>query len=299
MAGVTVLMYHHVSPNPGAFTVSPSFFYQHVKWLSQSGYKVLTGNELSHLKREKKGPRQPAVMLTFDDGWLDNWIYALPILKAFGIPATWFVVTGWVGVGEPRFLYNGLNPDSPNHTKAMVMASDPSERDSVMMRWSELLASRDSGLIQIENHSHTHGQWWSQKNWCQIKKAFVNDLEQSRSTLRAKTGEVPTQFCWPKGKTCQTLANIASDQGYEVQHSVLRGNNSTEDSALIRRLNVENEGVEWLKRRLRFYNIPGIGSKIGELHGWIHGQRMYRRFQGHIPSQEFRSLGNANFLAKS
>lgn len=292
-------MYHHISPTPGPFTVSPDRFRSQIAWLAQSDYRVLTGNDLIRLRRGEERLDKPAVMLTFDDGWLDNWVYAFPVLKAFEIPATWFIVTAWIGEGEQRSFETDGKWQVPAHTKAMQLAADPVARDEVMMRWSELLAAKDSGLIHLENHSHSHGQWWQQSSWQGVKKAFVTDLDDSISVFRTRIGSNPKQFCWPKGQFSHTLTNLVWERGIEVQHSVLRGNNSIKDNSLIRRINVENQAAEWLERQLRFYNIPGVGAGLGSLHGWIQGRRLSRQFQGRIPSHEFSPLWRTKSLAKS
>src|SRR5690606_34218981 len=82
-ANVPVLMYHHVSPSPGMVTTSPARFEQHIAWLRREGWSALTADEFAgHLAGRPVPPK--SVLITFDDGYLDNWLYAHPILQRHG-----------------------------------------------------------------------------------------------------------------------------------------------------------------------------------------------------------------------
>ncbi|HBC0990033.1 TPA: polysaccharide deacetylase family protein, partial [Escherichia coli] len=77
-----VLMYHHVGNKPGLVTLSPGTFRAQMKWLAESGWKTVTAAEVEAFYRGEKLPRK-SVMLTFDDGWLDNWLRVFPVLQEF------------------------------------------------------------------------------------------------------------------------------------------------------------------------------------------------------------------------
>lgn len=68
-----VLMYHHVSDKPGQITLSPRTFRAQMKWLAESGWKTVTAAEVEAFYHGARLPRK-SVMLTFDGGWLDNWM---------------------------------------------------------------------------------------------------------------------------------------------------------------------------------------------------------------------------------
>jgi len=95
-----VLTYHRVSPySDGVFDpVSPQVFQQQVRHLARY-YNVLTASEAAGLNRCGRLP-QRAVCITFDDGYRDNYEYAFPILKQYGVRATVFVTTGTIDSAE-------------------------------------------------------------------------------------------------------------------------------------------------------------------------------------------------------
>ncbi|MBK7947563.1 MAG: polysaccharide deacetylase family protein [Deltaproteobacteria bacterium] len=99
-----VLMYHRVLPSararrlhvePGMY-VTPETFARHLDWLAESFALLSLAEIVEHLESGAGLPRG-ACALTFDDGWRDNLEYALPALRARGLPATIFAVSDRVG----------------------------------------------------------------------------------------------------------------------------------------------------------------------------------------------------------
>src|SRR5256886_4335763 len=110
-----VLAYHKVSPDPHPFFEPdhPTAFEQHMRFLSRC-YRVMPLMELVERNRRGDIPHR-AVAITFDDGYRDNYEYAFPILKKYGIPATIFVATGSIDTGEP--LWHDRIFDSFRYTR--------------------------------------------------------------------------------------------------------------------------------------------------------------------------------------
>ena len=95
---VPILFYHKISrPNPKAkvmdLYVTPYNFQRQMSYLKWRGYKTITLDELrGWLSSGKKLPAR-SIILTFDDGYEDNYTYAFPILKKIGFTATIFLIT--------------------------------------------------------------------------------------------------------------------------------------------------------------------------------------------------------------
>ena len=110
-----VLMYHHISPKPGLVTCSPENFRAQMEWLAKNGWKTLSTATFATALASGQLPKK-SVLITFDDGYLDNWIYAHPVLQEFGLQATIFLITGWIGDGEktaPRWTVRGSRCAEP------------------------------------------------------------------------------------------------------------------------------------------------------------------------------------------
>ena len=90
MAEVFVIYYHKILPRFG-FDVFYKTFDLEMKIL-KSFYNVVSLDEIEQYIKEDKRPNKPAIAITFDDGYVDNFVYAYPILKKHGLKATIFPI---------------------------------------------------------------------------------------------------------------------------------------------------------------------------------------------------------------
>jgi peptidoglycan/xylan/chitin deacetylase (PgdA/CDA1 family) len=159
---LTVLNYHRID-NPAHenfdtflpnISATPSDFALQMDYVSQN-YNVISGADLvSFIKGRRKLPARAAI-ITFDDGYYDNYTKAYPILKARNLPAIIFLTTNFVGTGKP--LYWDLIAYCFHHTnleKAELpyLGSrgwvDELTRTEVMYNWIEILKKIDESEKQ-------------------------------------------------------------------------------------------------------------------------------------------------------
>ena len=103
-----ILVYHRIaqlSTDPQLLAVSPKHFSQHLEVL-RSYYNPISVMELIEGIKQKKIPDR-AVVVTFDDGYRDALYTADPLLKKYGIPATLFVTSGYIG-SDQEFWWDEL-----------------------------------------------------------------------------------------------------------------------------------------------------------------------------------------------
>jgi len=108
---IPILMYHYLSIPPEDsdiyrqdLSVSPGLFVEHLNLLWNEGYETISLYELlNHLTIGAPLPDKP-VILTFDDGYRDNYEYAFPLLLRWGMDATFFVVTDFIDEANPRYV---------------------------------------------------------------------------------------------------------------------------------------------------------------------------------------------------
>jgi peptidoglycan/xylan/chitin deacetylase (PgdA/CDA1 family) len=95
---IPILAYHSLDPKrfPNKLAISPGLFRKQMLWINQSRCQVI-GLEACAKGEWKESFWERKIAITFDDGYLDNYQQALPILKEFGFPATFFVTTEDVG----------------------------------------------------------------------------------------------------------------------------------------------------------------------------------------------------------
>ena len=260
---VPVLMYHHVNPNSGLVTMSPKTFTDHMGYLARAGYTTLTADQfLEFLQGSYQAPAK-SVLITFDDGYLDNYVYAYPTLRAFGLHAVIFCVTGWLSDGKPR-NHAGENtalPICPDHS-ACKQAIAAGRTDEVMLRWSEVQRMFDDGTIEIHSHTHTHTRW--DKMIPDVDKRsqqLAQDLSESQQILLSRLGKQSTHLCWPQGYFDADYQATATRLGFVAQYTTSQHANTRNTTPNhIGRFVTKDLPATWLANRLVLYSSPILGS---------------------------------------
>ena len=166
---VPILMYHYISTPPADadrvlkdLAVTAENFQMQVNWLKAQGYVSVTPDDLiAALWRGKKLPPKP-IMFTFDDGYIDAYYNAFPILKQAGYSGTFFVITDFVDAGKPDYLDWDM-------AKAMV-----------------------AGGMYIQSHSRTHEDFRNRTHdW------YLNEIIEPQKDIEKHTGIKPRFFCYP------------------------------------------------------------------------------------------------------
>ncbi len=155
---IPVLMYHGISGDVAK--VPYGFLLQEVdqfeacmRYLVRNRFTTITLQELhQHLKFCSPLPLNP-IVLTFDDGYLDNWVYVYPILKKYALKATIFVVPDFV---DPT---DNCRPNLDDTTAAKV---SPKElKWWGYLSWAEMRKMEADGVMDIQCHTLTHTWYFS------------------------------------------------------------------------------------------------------------------------------------------
>ncbi|MDF2873472.1 MAG: poly-beta,6-N-acetyl-D-glucosamine N-deacetylase PgaB [Sporomusa sp.] len=208
-AGIPVLLYHHVGNDDGGLprlTVTAAEFERQMLLLHQAGFETITPEQLvAYMNGEKVSLPEKPIMFTFDDGYDDNYIYAVPILKEYGFTATFLVV--------------GINVDKDRRLSAQQV------RD---------MAQTGFG---VGGHSMTH------RDLTQLSKAAVkNEISANKRQLEQITGRQSLLFSYPYGYYNLPVWKAAEASGYQGAFTVLSGlNNPGRDNIfLLRRIPIFN-----------------------------------------------------------
>lgn len=259
---VVVYMYHHVNETPGSLTVSAQHFEHQVKGLAMRGYRCLGAEEFADFLAGKPVPRK-SVVLTFDDGYLDNWVYAHPVLKRYGMKAVLFTVTGLIGDGAVRAHagQGGPLPDCPSHdvAKRRMYSAD---RDDVMLRWDEIHQMLDAGTFEIHSHTHTHTRWDLTCATAEEKtQRFHDDMQASRQMLVNRLGQASRHLCWPQGYFDADYQRVSKALGFDHFYTTdPRGQNRAgDDPGHIYRIAIRNRPYAWLRQRTWLASHPTFG----------------------------------------
>jgi len=153
ISGVPVVMYHAVGPEkPGWMwnhLVMPlQVFEGQMRILKENGWTTITLKVLhDHMSGGGPLPHKP-VVLTFDDGYLDNWVFAYPILKKYNHRAAIWMSTDFV---DPRAIVRQTLEDSWRG-----VAREKDLTAAGFLSWNEMKLMVESGLVEIQSHGKTH-----------------------------------------------------------------------------------------------------------------------------------------------
>ncbi|MEG1506113.1 MAG: polysaccharide deacetylase family protein [Bacilli bacterium] len=204
---VPVLMYHGVldkSWGLSSLFVRVNEFEKQMKYLSENGYTSLKVSEINDAKMHQK-----PIIITFDDGYVDVYKNALPILKKYNLKATIFVITGCI---------NG----------------------DVYVTDKNVIEMDKSGVFEIGSHSASHANLASLK-----EKDLENELKVSKETLEKLIGKSVTSVAYPFGSYNNNVVNMAKKY-YKFGISTVPGkeNVDTFNKYVIKRVNiVRNYGI--------------------------------------------------------
>jgi peptidoglycan/xylan/chitin deacetylase (PgdA/CDA1 family) len=129
-------------------TVPWSTFEDHLRALARRGYRSVDLGEVHDHVSGRKPLAGPCVALTFDDGYVDNWTFAAPLLARYGLRATVCVTPEFV---DPRAI---VRPTLEDAWAGRARAEDLETRG--FMSWDELARASESGVLTVESHAATH-----------------------------------------------------------------------------------------------------------------------------------------------
>lgn len=254
---IPVLMYHHVMPSSIELNVLPEIFEEQLSGLKNKGWKTLDGEEFLYLMSHPEKSRKKCVLLTFDDGFVDNYIYAYPILKKYKMKAILFVATDFI----MDLTIKRDNLKILSH-KEMWNIAQTEIKYEVMCTWKELREMQENKVFDIQSHGHSHNlPEFIKKN---DYKMLKNDLKLSKDLLKKYLNKESLHLAWPKGVYNEKAIEIAKEEGFKALYTTKRGIN-TEDLFNVKRIAMKCKGSSWLKTKLRIYSsspFSKIYSKI-------------------------------------
>jgi peptidoglycan/xylan/chitin deacetylase (PgdA/CDA1 family) len=260
-----VLMYHHVSTSPGMITVTPGHFAEQMAYLASAGYRTVGAGELAAFMRGEDLPEK-SLVITFDDGYLDNWVHAHPVLQRHGFKAICFLVSSWPGAGAVRANASTAQAEAlpallDHH--AGERAIEDGRADDTILRWSEIDAMRAAGTFEFHSHTHSHVRWDQvADSRSQKRERLHEDLSAARATLAERLGEVSDHLCWPQGYYDDDYREVARAAGFKHFYTCHAGTNtrkralSDSDERSINRLEVRDRPASWLASRLWVHSRP-------------------------------------------
>lgn len=239
---VVVVVYHHLAPreliqNPHN-TVSPEMFDQQLGWFKEHGYETITLAQLYAFMTGgpipaapptksspaiawpwRRGPRSaplPAkpLVITFDDGYESNYVYAYPVLKKYGFRASINLIVATVGDG----------PAAPFNPAVLSY-----------LNWDEAREMAQSGLVDFQSHTydlHRAGPDGTPLTLSLPAPEVLADLTRAKAAIETKTGQPVLALAYPYGRYTPELERLAHEAGYKLGLTIDEGFDRPFENAL-------------------------------------------------------------------
>lgn len=243
---VPILMYHEVSPSPHPafrrYTVTVRDFTRQMRWLAAFGYHAI---DLDTLLRARRGqaplPKRP-VVITFDDGFQGCAEHAVPVLRAHGLTAVFFLVAGVVG-GRSRWLGPELGMELP------------------LMSWETVRALAAEGF-SCGAHSMTHPRLAG------LDPARLRtELVDARRRLESELAQPVIHLAYPYGSFDPAVQAAAAAAGYVSACSTRPGRSAPDDDLLaLHRVTVYGHD-SLLDFACRLQSGVGLRQRLGRVLG--------------------------------
>ena len=204
--GMPTLMYHKIGDYPpgsqlAKLWVTTADFRRQLSYLKENGYTSIDFRDWRDAEKGVKPLPEKPVLITFDDGYMNNYELAYPLLREFKMKGCIFLV------------YETMDKHNSWHDPA-------TEPWLKMLTWTQIHEMQDSGVIEFGSHTMRH------RNLTTLSLDEVRwELNESKRRLEEKLGREMVGFAYPYGSGAYSteVRKAALDAGYRFDFSIKQG----------------------------------------------------------------------------
>lgn len=186
---VPIIVYHSVDESGSCVSIGPAEFKRQMEYIKKNGYKTLTVSEFVDFLRKGNKIPDKAIVLTFDDGFENNYSVVFPILKELGLTATIFVTTDYIG-------------------KRCTWDKESDIPDLPLLSWEMVKEMSESG-IDFQSHTAKHPRLPLLPD-----DRIRDELRRSCITIEDRLGKRCDILCYPYGEFNQRVIHILREEGF-------------------------------------------------------------------------------------
>lgn len=213
---VPIIMYHSLLKDKNRqnkFVIDPALFENDLNYLKQNGYTTLLMTDLIQAVSDGTPLPEKPIILTFDDGYYNNYLYAYPMLKKYNMKALISII------GRYTDEYSQLHEDNANYSH---------------ITWDQANEMIASGLVEIQNHTYDMHTYNKGRKGCKqnpgetqevYRSVMDSDVGKLQKRIFEKTHKLPNTFTYPFGYMSDGSGLLLKDMGFQATLSCSEGIN--------------------------------------------------------------------------
>lgn len=219
---VPIMVYHKIEEPATLDAVTPKSFERQMNFIKKNNYNVISFDEyVEGTTQGRKFPKN-SIVIHFDDGFLNNYTVAFPVLKKYNFPAMCFIISDFIG----------NNP--------------------VLMNWDQV-REMDANGFHIGAHTRRHAYLPSL-----TKEQAIDEIVGSKQMIEAKLGKPVDYFVYPVGGFNDDIKKIVINAGYKAAGTTNRGRQRfNQDLFELNRIRIKDtdHGIVLWAKLSGYYNI--------------------------------------------
>jgi peptidoglycan/xylan/chitin deacetylase (PgdA/CDA1 family) len=199
-----IIMYHFLVENRGEHHISPEEFERDLVFLRDNGYNTIGISDLTAFVYDNKPLPENPVMLTFDDGYYNNYKYGFPLLKKHSSKAVISIIGDHTDIWSSNF-YEDIEHGH--------------------MIWEQIREMLRSGFVEIGNHTYSMHQNKHGRRGCTRKdgeslldyqRLFGRDVNRLQNRIFEECGFTPDVFAFPYHAVCDDAIAVLQILGFRA-----------------------------------------------------------------------------------
>ncbi|MCL1873603.1 MAG: polysaccharide deacetylase family protein [Clostridiales bacterium] len=204
---VPIIMYHSIIKDykySDKYIISLRQLENDLRYIKERGYTTITMSQLIAYAEGNNGLPEKPIIITFDDGYYNGYVYLYPLLQELGMKAIISVVGSFSDANNPKEKPN------PNYS---------------YLTWEQMKEMMDSGVVEIQNHSYNmHSNKGKRlgagkrknESFADYEKALTEDTIRFQDMCKEKLGWEPNTYVYPFGAFGKESEEILAKLGFKA-----------------------------------------------------------------------------------
>ena len=202
-----ILMYHKIAEETAAdeYTITQRQFSKDLAWLKENGFTTVTTHQLIAYAESGEALPEKPVLLTFDDGYYNNYLYAVPLLAQNNMTAVFSVIGKEVEDVSGQLNRNPLGQSMNSGEVAELAKSNYAEIGSHTYDLHHIDTRKGADRIAGESQDD-------------YENTLLADLQKNNDYIESVTGSRPLLFAWPYGAypLDRSADKVLKEAGYKI-----------------------------------------------------------------------------------